>query len=84
MDLMMSFISCVGNLMVNSSLDEITTVALGSVEKILNEKNVPESFYPSRMVVEELLQYYLRDMDQADELDNFLNKLKDESKTSKF
>ena len=42
--------------MVNSSLDEITTAALGSVEKILNEKNVPESFYSSRMVVEELLQ----------------------------
>ena len=48
-----------------------------------NEKNVPESVDASRMVVEELLQSYLRDMDQADELDYFLNKVKYITKTSK-
>ena len=80
---MMSFIGYVGNLMANSSQDEILTTAFGGVEKMLNEKNFPQSFYASGVVAEELLQPYLRDMDQADELEDVLNKVKHESQTSK-
>ena len=72
--LRMSFISCVGNLMAKSVLDEIPTAAFGGIEKVVNRKNYPQNFCALRMVVEDLLQPYLKGKDQANELDTFLIK----------
>ena len=75
----MSFISCVGNVMEKSGLDEIPTAAFGDIEKVVNGKNFPQNFCALRMVVEDLLQPVLKDIDQENELDYFFN-TKDESK----
>lgn len=48
---------------------------------MLNEKTFPKNVLSLRMAIE-YLQPRLKDMDEAYELDDFLNKIK-ESKTSK-
>ena len=48
---------------------------------MLNEKTFPKNVLSLRMAIE-YFQPYLKDMDEAYELDDFLNKIK-ESKTSK-
>lgn len=62
-------------------LDDIKTAVSGSVQKMLNEKTFPKNVLSLRMAIE-YFQPYLKDMDEAYELDDFLNKIK-ESKTSK-
>ena len=54
MNFLMSFVGSVGNLMVNTGLDEILKSAFGSVEKMLSGKNFPQNVRALRMVVEEL------------------------------
>ena len=77
--LRVSFISCEGNLIEKSGLDEIPTAAFVDIEKVVNGKNSPQNFCALRMVFEDLLQPVLKDIDQENELDYFFNE-KDESK----
>ena len=79
MHLRVSFISCEGNLIEKSGLDEIPTAAFVDIEKVVNGKNSPQNFCALRMVVEDLLQPVLKDIVQENELDYFFNE-KDESK----
>ena len=66
MHFLMSFIGCIGNLLVNSGLIDILKSAFGGVEKMLTGKKFPQNVRALRMVAEELLRPYLEKVRQQD------------------
>lgn len=85
MHLLMSFIGCVGNLMSNTGLLEIMKSTFAGVEKmLLGSKYFPQNLRALRMVVEELLRPYITQFDSSDKLDEFLENISKESKTTKL
>ena len=75
MHFLMSFVRSIRCLMLNTGLDLIPKSAFGSVEKMLNEKNFPQNVRALRMVVEELLLPYLKDIHCINDLTNFLDNI---------
>ena len=84
MPFLMSFIGCIGNLLVNSGLIDILKSSFGGVEKMLTGKKFPQNVSALRMVTEELLRPYLENMETADEFMKFLQDISAESKTAKL
>ena len=81
MDLLMSFIGCIGNLMKNSGLEEVLASAFAGMEKLLTgSKYFPQNVRALRMVVEELWRPYLPSLHTADDMEEFLNDVSKKSK----
>ena len=84
MHLLMSFIGCIGNLMSNSGLEDILSVAFGGVEKMLSGKKFPQNFRALRMIVELLLGQRIINIISGKDMEKLLNELRTGSKTSKL
>ena len=84
MHFLMTFIGCIDNLLVNSGLIDILNSAFGGVDKMLTGKKFPQNVGALRMVTEELLRPYLKNMETADEFMKFLQDISAESKTAKL
>ena len=84
MHFLMSFIGCCGTLMTNLGLSDLLRSAFGSADKMLSGKNFPQNLSALRMVVEELLRGSIDDMIKFDDLTAFLQKLREQSPTSKL
>ena len=71
--------------MENTGLADIMKAGFAGVDKMLKgHKYFPQNSRALRMVVEELLRPYIVNMDDADELDEFLEKLSKDSRSSKL
>ena len=70
--------------MTNLGLSDLLRSAFGSADKMLSGKNFPQNLSALRMVVEELLRGSIDDMIKFDDLTAFLQKLREQSPTSKL
>ena len=84
MHFLMSFVRSIGYLMMNTGIDLILKSAFGSVEQMLNGKKISQNIRALRMVVEESLRPYLKDIHCIKDLTNFLHNISQRSSTSKL
>ena len=73
MHLLISFISCIGTLLVNSGLEEILNKTFSSAKKMPSGKKFPINLPVLRMIVEELLQNDIQELLDSDKLSNFID-----------
>ena len=84
MHLLMSFVGCVGNLMANSSLEDVLKSTFAGVPKMLLGKNCPNNVRALRLVVEELLRNVLPSVSSYEDLFHELEQRYEKSKTCKL
>jgi len=84
MHLMMSFVGCVGYLMANTGLEEIMKTSFGGVPKMLSGKKFPQNVRALRLVVEEVLRGIVGQLESHTELQEHLEVLSQESRTTRL
>lgn len=80
----MSFCGCVGKLMMDSGLPDILKTTFGGVEKMLSGKKYPQNVRAFRLLAEEILRKYIKEIDSFEDLETWMADLSTKSKTAKL
>lgn len=88
MHFLMDFVGCIGTLMADSGLKDILSTTFGSVDKMLQGKKYPQNVRALRLLTEEILrpvfQKYGPQITNMDDLEQLLDELSSESRTTKM
>ena len=80
----MSFVGCLGKLMADSGLEDVTKAAFGGVAHMLIGKHFSQNARVLRLVTEEISRLTIAQSSTSDELMNNLAKIAAESSTAKL